>query len=112
MVSFSYGYAFCLSCALVVIVGDYLIKRAADDELTLASTVFAAGLGLYAVSAVLWYFAMRHITVAQAGVAYSMFTLIALCLMGVVFFDERLLTREALGIGFALVSMALMTRII
>lgn len=112
MSNFTYGYVFCLFCALVVIVGDYLIKRAADDDLSLASAVFAAGLGLYAVSAVLWYFAMRNITLGQAGVAFSMFTLIALCLMGVVFFDERLLGREALGIGFALVSMALMTRII
>lgn len=112
MVNITYGYVFSLFCALVVIIGDYLIKRAADDELSLASAVFAAGLGLYAVSAVLWYFAMRHITLAQAGVAYSMLTLIALSLMGVVFFDERLLGREVLGIGFALASMALMTRII
>lgn len=112
MVSVVLGYGFCLFCALVVILGDTLIKHAADGDHPLSSSTFLAGAGLYLLSALLWYFAMRHITLAQAGVAFSMFTLLALCLIGATVFGEQILPREALGIALAVVSMMLMTRII
>ena len=112
MINIVFGYAVCLSCAVVVILGDYYIKRAADDALTLGSTLFLVGAGAYLLSAALWYFAMRHIGLAQAGVAYSMLTLIALCVIGAVVFDEQIGPREVLGIGFALLSMGLMTRVL
>ena len=54
---------------------------------------------------------MRHVTLAQAGVAYSMFTLLALCLIGAVWFDEPIQMREAAGIACAIASMALMVRV-
>ncbi len=106
------GYLLCFACALVVILGDYFIKRAADDVLGLYSTLFVTGAVLYGISAGMWYFAMRHVTLAQAGVAYSMLTLIALCIMGAMVFDEPIRTRESLGIVFALISMGLMTRVL
>ena len=54
---------------------------------------------------------MRHISLAQTGVAFSIFSLLALCAMGVVFFEERLETREILGICLAVCSMLLMARV-
>ena len=33
---------------------------------------------------------MRHISLAQAGVAYAMFSLLALCVIGSLFFGERI----------------------
>ena len=112
MVPIAVGYLFCFACALVVILGDYFIKRAADDVLGLYSHLFIGGATLYCISAGMWYFAMRQVTLAQAGVAYSMLTLIALCIIGAVFFEEPIRTRESLGIVFALISMVLMTRVI
>lgn len=54
---------------------------------------------------------MRHITLAQAGVAYSMLTLLALYAIGALVFGEELRMREYTGIGCALVSMILLSRV-
>lgn len=104
-----YGLAFSLFTALVVILGDVAIKMAADRA---ALTSFHMGLGvtLYAVSAVLWFFAMRHVSLGQAAVAYSMLTLIALCLIGALGFDEPIGPREIAGILCALAAMGLMAQ--
>ena len=106
------GYGFALFTAMFVIVGDYFIKVAADGDMPLTSRFVVAGSLLYGVSALLWYFAMRHATLAQAGVAFSMFSLIALCLVGALYFEEPIGVREVLGIGCALLSMLLMVRFV
>ncbi|MFQ6547705.1 hypothetical protein AADZ90_007085 [Aestuariibius sp. 2305UL40-4] len=109
MSQFASGYAFALFTALVVIVGDYVLKLAADGRLPLTSTHVIAGCALYAGSAILWYFAMRHVTLAQAGVAYSMLTLIALALIGALVFEEPIGPREGIGLTFALLAMVAMS---
>ncbi len=111
MLSIFYGYAFALFTALVVIVGDVFLKHAAENGLTLASRPAVFGAVLYAFSAILWYFAMRHVTLAQGGVAYSMFTLLALCLIGATHFGEEIRVREVAGIACALLSMVLLVRV-
>jgi undecaprenyl phosphate-alpha-L-ara4N flippase subunit ArnF len=103
-----HGLAFSLFTALVVILGDVAIKIAADRS-ALNSLHMALGVTLYGVSAVLWFFAMRHVTLGQAAVAYSMLTLIALFVIGVVAFNEPMGPREITGILFAVAAMALMT---
>ena len=40
-----------------------------------------------------------------------MFTLLALCIIGALYFDEPVRMREAAGIGCALMSMVLMVRV-
>ncbi len=104
------GITFSLFTALIVIAGDTVIKIAADNA-RLVSPHMAVGIGLYAASAVLWFFAMRHITLAQAAVAYSMLTLIALCVIGAMWFDEPIGTREIVGIGFAIAAMVCMSHL-
>ncbi|MEO1537166.1 MAG: hypothetical protein AAFR73_05490 [Pseudomonadota bacterium] len=103
-----YGLLFSLFTALVVILGDIAIKIAADRA-ALASAHMALGIGLYAASAVLWFFAMRYVSLGQAVVAYSMLTLIALFVIGAVMFEEPVGLREIGGILCALAAMALMT---
>ncbi len=104
-----YGLLFSLFTALVVIVGDLAIKIAADRA-ALASAHMYLGVALYASSSVLWFFAMRHITLGQAAVAFSMLSLIALFVLGAVLFGERMGFREVAGILCALAAMALMSR--
>lgn len=105
------GFTFAFVTALVVIAGDIVLKFAADAGKPVLSGLVLAGCAVYALSAVFWLFAMRHVTLAQAGVAYSMLTLLALCVIGVVWFDERLAARELAGIGCALAAMILMVRV-
>lgn len=111
MINIAFGLAFSLVTALVVILGDYLIKLAADGGMPITSRHVLIGSLLYAISAVIWFFALRHVTLAQAGVAYSMLTLLALAIIGATVFDEPIRTRETLGIGCALLSMVLMLRV-
>lgn len=111
MTHFLFGYSFTLVTALVVIGGDTILKLAADGDKAFHSPLALAGAALYAVSAIFWLYAMRHVTLAQAGVAFSMLTLLALCVIGAVWFGERLLARELAGIGCALAAMVLMVRI-
>lgn len=105
------GYAFCLFTVLIVIAGDYVLKLAADGAMRIWSPYVILGSLLYAGSAVMWFFAMRYVTLAQAGVAYSMLTLLALCIMGAVIFNEQFHIREYLGVGCALLAMILLIRV-
>lgn len=111
MPQFAFGYAFTLVTALIVVAGDFVIKTAADAGHTISSTYVMIGVLLYAASALCWFYAMQHVKLAQAGVAYSMLTLIALALIGALWFDEPLYLREYAGLGCALLSMVLMSRI-
>lgn len=106
--SVSFGLAFTLATALFVIAGDVVIKTAADAARFL-SPAMAAGIVLYALSAVCWYVAMRHISLGQGAVAYSMLTLIAVVLIGAIWFGETLHMRQYLGLACALAAMALMS---
>ncbi len=111
MVHILFGFSFAFLTATIVIVGDYLIKLAADNGDSFWSGYVLAGCLIYGISAIFWFYAMRHVTLAQAGVAYSMLTLLALCGMGVAWFDEQMAAREYLGVACALAAMALMVRI-
>lgn len=110
MPQFLAGFGFALLCALVVIVADAVIKLAADSDHSVWSGLVFGGSVLYAMAAVLWFYAMQHVSLVQAGVAYSMLSLIALAIVGVLFFGETLHTREYLGLGLAVASMALLSR--
>ncbi|MGR3515397.1 MAG: hypothetical protein ACU0GG_21750 [Paracoccaceae bacterium] len=103
-----YGLLFSLFTALVVILGDVAIKIAADRA-ALTSAHMGFGVVLYAASAVLWFFAMRYVSLGQAAVAYSMLTLIALFAIGALVFDEPVGVREVAGMACALAALALMT---
>lgn len=111
MSSFLIGISFISITAVFVILGDFILKLAADAGQTWLSFFVVVGVALYAVSALLWFGAMRHITLGQGGVAYSMITLVALAVIGAVAFGERLGLREIAGIGCALTAMVLMVRI-
>ncbi len=106
------GYLYCALATLVVILGDYCIKLAAERDLPPMSWPVLAGFLLYGASALGWYMAMRSITLAQVGVAFSAFSILALCAMGVFLFDEQLAPREYLGILAALLSLVLMARFV
>ncbi len=105
------GFSFTLLTAVVVIFGDYIIKIAADEGQSFVSPLVIAGCVLYAVSALMWFLALQHVSLSQAGVAFSMLTLLALCIIGVMCFGEKLYLREYAGIGCAMLAMILMVRV-
>ncbi|SLN52967.1 4-amino-4-deoxy-L-arabinose-phosphoundecaprenol flippase subunit ArnF [Roseovarius litorisediminis] len=108
MNAFILGFGYSLITAVIVILGDTILKIAADGGMPLTSRHVLAGCALYGISAIMWYFAMCNITLAQGGMAYSMLSLIALCVISTVCFNEPLGNREVMGISCALLSMVLM----
>ena len=104
------GFLFSMSTALVVLVGDVIIKQAADQGQSALSLYVLIGIALYAGSGLLWYFSVRHVTLASAGVTFAMVSLIALVVIGAVAFDEPIKTRDWAGLACALAAMGLMMR--
>ena len=111
MASTIFGLAFTLATACLVIFGDTVLKVAADSGRGIGHPFVALGCGVYALSAICWFAAVGHVTLAQAGVAYSMLTLLALCLIGAIWFGEPVGPREGAGILCAVAAMILMWRI-
>ncbi|MEO1949934.1 MULTISPECIES: hypothetical protein [Thioclava] len=105
------GYSLCLGATLIVIAGDFVLKSAVDKGHALHSPSVFLGCVLYAASAAGWFLALRHVSLAQTGVASALFTLMALVTMGVVLFGEKLALREVFGIAMAVGSMLLMARV-
>lgn len=95
---------------LIARLRDGLLKLAADKDHGVHSLLFIAGCVLYALSALAWFPAMRHISLAQAGVTYTMLTLLALCALVVLVFDEKLSLREIAGIACAVAATILLVR--
>ncbi len=103
------GLGFSFATALVVILGDYVIKLAADhDGSARGSAYLTWGCLLYVVSALMWFLAMRHIPLGAGAVAYSGFTLAGACAIGVIVFGEPFSVREAAGLACALAAVLLM----
>jgi small multidrug resistance pump len=105
-----WGYGLILATAIIVIVADILLKLAADSGQAVHHHHVLTGCALYVVSALVWFAAMQTVGIAQAGIAYAMFTLIALCAIGVWWFEEPFGLREGCGLGCALMAMVLMVR--
>lgn len=106
----SLGLLYCFLATIVVIAGDYFIKLSADRGGALVSGHFLLGGSLYALSAVGWYLTLQNISLSQMGVGFSVLTLLSLCALGVVAFDEQLRPRDYLGIALAIVALLLMHR--
>lgn len=104
------GMFFSLVTAAIIVGADYHIKLAADGHGRLISAPMIIGGGLYLLSAVMWFYTMRHISLGQAAVAYSMFSLVGLFIVGVVFFGETAEWRDLAGIVLAVGAMGLMLR--
>jgi len=106
-----YGYGFGLLTAIVVIAGDAILKIAADGGHSVHHRYVLTGCALYGLSALMWFGAMQHVSLTQAGLAYAMLTLLALCAIDVLWFGERVGAREAAGVACALAAMVLMVRV-
>ncbi len=99
-----------LGVVAMTMFGDYLLKLASMKPGGLTTPEFVGAVVIYALSAVGWLFAMRHLSLAAIGVYYSMLMLILLAAMGVLLFGEKLAPREILGIVLACASIGLMAR--
>lgn len=92
--------------------GDYFLKLASGKPGALGTAEFALGAGCYGISAIGVVFALRTMPVSVLGIWYSILSVLFLVALGIVVFGERLHPREIMGLVLALVSLALMRRLI
>ncbi len=95
---------------LVGVAGDFFIKLAGQGEKFMEPKWFLLGVGLYTLSAIGWFFALKNLKLATVGVLYGVFTSILLVVVGVTYFKENLHPFEILGIAAGILSVALLAR--
>lgn len=94
----------------VAVAGDYFLKLASSCKSPFLNLNFAIGLGIYGLSAFGLVLVMPHLKLAYLGVWYCLTMVLCLCLLGSLTFDESLRPKEWLGVGFAVVSLLLLSR--
>ena len=103
-----FGFLLALLTALIDLAGDVVVKAAADKGRFL-SVATGVGVSLYAITAVCWYFMMRHVGLGTGAVLYSMLGLIATVAIGAIWFGDAFGTRQVFGMAFAVAAMFMMS---
>ena len=96
---------------IVTIIGDWALKMASLREGFSGGWHITLGMAMYMLSGFGFVVAMRHMSLASVGVWYAVLTILMMTALGVFVFGERLSAREIIGVGFALISLSLMTRL-
>lgn len=91
------------------IAGDYYIKSASLDEEGLSSGIFFAGMSLYALPAIGWFFLMKGHSLATIGIIYSGSNIIILSALGYFVFKEAVTARDLAGIALAIAAIFMMS---
>jgi multidrug transporter EmrE-like cation transporter len=100
-----------LCIVLLTFVGvgaDTALKLASAERHVMNSKWLAVGIVLSCMFAVGWMFLMRVMKLSIAGVIYGLASTLLLCLIGVVFFDERLSQTELAGVAAAMLAIVLL----
>ena len=92
------------------VVGDYFIKIAGNGSKYISYPPFFIGMIIYALTAIGWFFVMKHIKLGVLGVFYSLTTVILLVVLGTFVFRERLNVYDTVGIVLGIVSICMLAR--
>jgi multidrug transporter EmrE-like cation transporter len=86
------------------VVADVIFKQWSINH---RSTIFAAGMVVYLLGTALWAFSLKYEYLAKAGAVFTLLNLVALTLIGLLFYKEDLSLTNKVGIGLAIVSIIL-----
>lgn len=105
-----FGVLIAIIASIIGVIGDYFINLAGEGKKYIEWKWFIIGFITYAMTAVGWFFAMKHVKLAHLGVVYLSTTMLGLVFIGYFLFNEKINFVEAVGIGLALTSLFLMAR--
>ncbi len=94
----------------VGVLGDYFIKIAGDGPRYISFAPLLTGMLIYALTAIGWFYVMKHIKLSTLGVFYSLITVILLTIVGALFFREKLNVVDVIGIALGITSIVLLAR--
>ncbi len=90
--------------------GDYFIKLSGSGPKYIIYSHFFIGMIIYSISAVGWFFVMKHMKLGVLGIFYSVTTAILLVIIGSVFFKEQLSIYDLIGIMLGITSIIILAR--
>jgi len=96
--------------ALIETAGDFFIKLAGQGKEYIDWKWFIPGFLIYMLTAVLWFFAIKHEKLFTAGVYFTIFTVLALVAVSVFYFKESINFYEVIGVVLAIISLILLGR--
>jgi drug/metabolite transporter (DMT)-like permease len=99
----------CILATLVCVTGDYFLKKSANVPHIDWTNAFW-GMVFYTLSAIPWYFAMRHAKLVTLGIINVSVVLICMVLLGVFVFHERLTWTESMAAGMVVVALITLRR--
>ena len=94
----------------VGVLGDYFIKEAGAGTKYILYGPFILGMVIYALTAVGWFYVMKHMKLGVLGMFYSLTTVILLAIVGAIFFRERLTMFDLVGISLGIASIIILAR--
>lgn len=100
------GIAIILLVSVVSLLADLFLKKASDIN---NNFMLFLGIFLYAIDALLWFYAYKYSKFSTVGIIYSLFIIFSSILIGIFFFKEKIALKEVIGIGLGIVAMYLLT---
>ncbi len=95
----------------VGVLGDYFIKLSGNGSKYISYPYFFTGMAVYALTAIGWFYTMKHIKLSSLGIIYSLTTVILLTIIGVLLFREKLNIYDIVGIVLGITSIFILARL-
>lgn len=96
--------------SLVSVLGDVFVKEASLASQFTGWKLLLIGALIYALTAFGWFFAMRYVKLATLGVIFSVTVVVAVTLVSIFYFKEKLSVPEIGAVIMALASLAILYR--
>ena len=99
-----------MALAAVGVAGDYFIKVSGNGPSYVSYPPLLIGMMIYALTAIGWFYVMKHVKLGTLGVFYALTTIILLAIVGAVFFKEQLTVYDIIGIVLGVISIVFLAR--
>lgn len=96
--------------SLIGVLGDYFLKLSGSGARYIDWKFFLIGALVYSSTAIGWFFVMKHVKLGTLGIVYATTTVLALTIIGLIFFKENLNYYEMAGLVSGVVSILLLAR--
>jgi drug/metabolite transporter (DMT)-like permease len=102
------AFALVIALSCIGVLADAVLKLASGERNVMLSKWLILGVVLSCIFAIGWVYLMRVMKLATAGVIYGVTSAVLLCLIGVVFFGEKLSAIEVAGLAAATLAIILL----
>jgi drug/metabolite transporter (DMT)-like permease len=90
--------------------GDLLLKLSGHSDKPVDLRLLSAGILIYAVTGIGWFYALKQINLASVGALYAVTTVLFLTILSMSYFKEGFNIREIIGILMGIISLCLLAR--